>query len=309
MTESYKKVNYLLRLKKQIERKMIIETLQHLGNVPGINIKDYRYFGFGSVYFADFILFHKYLNINKLTSIDNKKHDEKRFRFNKPFDFIDFEICDCDIYLQNKLNWKDGLFMWLDYDDPLNESMIYSIELIASKAKIFDVFFITVESTAPVEGKEDEFIAKYNTYMSSHRKLKKSEKEFPQTLFDIFYNTIQSGISKRATNITFLPLFNLVYTDTTKMYTFGGIFCDDSNEGSIKDVLSHLKYIRNNIDLCEIDCPLLTPKEKMQIDSSINLKFINFPLALETGLKKEEIVKYRRNNYYKHYPQFFESVY
>ena len=90
MDRSYEKVNYLFRLKKQIERKLIIETLQSID--PTIGIKRYHYVGLGSIYFADFILFHKYLNIKKMTSIDDKSEDEERFRFNRPFGFIDFKI-------------------------------------------------------------------------------------------------------------------------------------------------------------------------------------------------------------------------
>ena len=86
MSSSYESVNYLLRMKKQIERKMIIEAIQRLTSLIAIN--DYRYFGFGSIYFADFILFHKYLNIDLMTSIDDKEKDESRFNFNKSLSVI-----------------------------------------------------------------------------------------------------------------------------------------------------------------------------------------------------------------------------
>ena len=70
---SFEKVNYLLRLKKQIERKIIIEAFQSIS--PIIDISEYRYFGLGSIYFADFILFHKYLNIKKMTSTEYNEDD------------------------------------------------------------------------------------------------------------------------------------------------------------------------------------------------------------------------------------------
>ena len=92
MNKSYEKINYFLRPKKQIERKLIIETFQKISNV--VEISKYHYFGFGSIYFADFILFHKLLNIQKMTSIDDKEDDKDRFLFNKPYGFIDFQISD-----------------------------------------------------------------------------------------------------------------------------------------------------------------------------------------------------------------------
>ena len=66
---SFENVNYNVRLKKQIERKIIVETLQKLNAI--MDIPNYHYLGFGSIYFSDFILFHKYLNINRMTSIDD----------------------------------------------------------------------------------------------------------------------------------------------------------------------------------------------------------------------------------------------
>ena len=72
--DSFEKVNYLLRLRKQIERKMIIELLEKFNGIKPIKqISEYHYVGFGSVYFADFILFHKYLHINYMTSLECKK--------------------------------------------------------------------------------------------------------------------------------------------------------------------------------------------------------------------------------------------
>jgi len=87
---SYEKVNYLLRLRKQIERKIIIEMLQKLSKE--IQVDKYHYIGFGSVYFADFILFHKYLHINDMTSLERDRKKRKRFGFNLPYKFITLEM-------------------------------------------------------------------------------------------------------------------------------------------------------------------------------------------------------------------------
>ena len=62
--ESFEKFNYLLRPSKQVERKLLIETMHHLA-ASGYPIYKYTYVGLGSIYYADFMLFHKYLYINK----------------------------------------------------------------------------------------------------------------------------------------------------------------------------------------------------------------------------------------------------
>jgi len=305
MSKSYEKVNYLLRLKKQIERKLIIETLQHLGTI--IDIKSYRYFGFGSIYFADFILFHKYLNIGKMTSIDNKQDDEKRFNFNKPFHFIDFRIYECKAFLEKKLDWNEKLLFWLDYDVDIDELIIDNVEFIASKAKPFDIFLITIDAEPPPVEPE-EFIVQFRDYIPIELANNKTVRgNFPEILNGIMNACIQNGLITQ-TDIRFLQIFNLVYEDTHKMYTFGGIFCNNDNFDTLIKQLSPLPYIRHGGSVVEINCPLLTPREKMYLDSFIKkMGDIDNKCMEITGLKKEEVETY--SQYYKYYPQFFESIY
>ena len=61
--ESFSRFNYLLRPSKQVERKLFIEALHRLA-LGNFRIHEYTYLGFGSPYYADFILFHKYLYID-----------------------------------------------------------------------------------------------------------------------------------------------------------------------------------------------------------------------------------------------------
>ena len=87
----------MLRPRKQIERKISIEILQELQQiVPGF--EEFLYIGMGSIYYYDYILFHKYLKIKKYTSFDNKAIPY-RFEYNKPYDFIDFHnVLSTDLY-------------------------------------------------------------------------------------------------------------------------------------------------------------------------------------------------------------------
>ena len=62
---SYEKFNYLLRPSKQVERKLFIETLHRLRDAD-YPICSYTYVGLGSIFYADFILFHKYLYIDRM---------------------------------------------------------------------------------------------------------------------------------------------------------------------------------------------------------------------------------------------------
>ena len=302
MSKSYEKINYVFRLKKQIERKMIIETLQQISIL--IDISKYHYFGFGSVYFADFLLFHKYLNINSMTSIDHNKDDEKRFTFNKPYGFITFKISDSTTFMERELKWEDKLFIWLDYDGNLDMTMIDDAKLVASKSKPLDIYLVTMRATSPPN--IDDFKEEFALYIP--RKLKYKDfkgKEFPKVLNGIMTASIESGLNTQE-NIRFLQLFNITYSDASKMYTFGGIFYKDNKCADLKDRLSNLHYISHDDRVVDIDCPILTLKEKITLDSCIKAEKCELTRD-ELGLRDKDIESY--GSYYKYYPQFFESVY
>jgi hypothetical protein len=301
---SYEKVNYLLRFKKQIERKIIIDTLRKLD----VKINEYHYLGFGSIYFADFILFHKYLNINRMDSIDNKGEDKKRFEFNVPYGFIDFKICECHDFLELDLEWQDKLFIWLDYDTSLETNYLSDIDLATSKVKLDDIFLVTIEAEIPYDAAD--FKNNFEDYIPASIEEKNIKENYPGILNSIINTSIDNGLRKQIrTDITFLPIFNFTYKDTKKMYTLGGIFCDNSSYNKRKDMLGALDHTSRKGEIISIDCPFLTPKEKLHLDRLIQKgKVIDREKAqVEIGLEEEDIMQYFL--YYKYYPQFFESIY
>lgn len=310
MTRSYKDVNYLLRTKKQIERKLIVEALQHLHT--SVDLSRYHYLGLGSIYFADFQLFHKYLNINKMTSIEKNPSDEKRFRFNKPYGFIDFKISDAKDYLPDRLDWNDKLFIWLDYDGKIDEDIISSINLIASKAKSLDIFIITVNADSldlMKEGVFDDFKDKFDQYLEPTLTKPELKKDYTKILGKIINACVSDGLTYNQEKRSFLQLFNYCYADGSTMYTFGGIFFDLDGEPSLealKSRISTLNHVSCESDIKDIDCPIITSKEKMYIDSYI--KEGEFKGEVDQFCLGETDLK-NYCKYYKYYPQFFESIY
>src|SRR5688572_12025690 len=85
-TDSFKRVHYELRPAKQVERRMIIDALR-LMSLSGFPIDDYQYTGMGSIFFVDFILFHKFLGISDMVNAEHSAIPN-RVTFNQPYDFI-----------------------------------------------------------------------------------------------------------------------------------------------------------------------------------------------------------------------------
>src|SRR5687767_4324881 len=84
---SFNKLNYAIRPKKHIERALVFSALQTLE--PYLPVSKYRYVGMGSMWFKDFILAHRSLDIQTLLSMEEDAQDAKRAEYNKPFGCIE----------------------------------------------------------------------------------------------------------------------------------------------------------------------------------------------------------------------------
>jgi hypothetical protein len=247
-----------------------------------------------------------------MTSIDKKVSDENRFLFNKPYGFINFKLSDVKDYLPDRLDWKDNLFIWLDYDGGMEEDIVYSINLIASKAKSLDIFIITVNADSPdikEAGVFEDFKGKFNEYLDPTLTKLEFKKNYAKVLEKIINRCIYNGLTHNQEKRSFLQLFNYCYTDGSDMYTFGGIFFDLDKEPSLetlKSKISTLNHVCCEGNIEYIDCPIITPKEKLYID--FHIKEGEFGGEVEKFcLCEADLKKYCK--YYKYYPQFFESIY
>ena len=79
-------VNFSLRPNKAVERKIVFEILSTVSSF--FNLPEYRYLGLGSVWFVDFVMAHKILDISDMVSIESDEILAARAEFNKPFGCI-----------------------------------------------------------------------------------------------------------------------------------------------------------------------------------------------------------------------------
>jgi len=315
---SYRKVHYMVRIKKQIERKLFIETFEKLR--PLIDISKYHYIGLGSIYYADFILFHKYLHIRKMTSVqyedadtvEDKENLRQNFHFNKPYGFIDLSIAEASDFMKCERIWNEPLLIWLDYDKKLapdTKYMLVAFQTMASKAKQYDIFMTTIECDIN-ETAKNAFLRDSDLSMCLPTRHERDllSQNLPSTLNHIIRVNFNKGLeSNPDKKLTFLQIFNLTYKDTAKMYTFGSVFLKEEDFNSFKNHCNGLWYISHTEEnVKEIDCPLLTLKEKFYLDGCILNDWkchVNFR---DIGMSEDEIQKFEK--VYKCYPQFFEAL-
>jgi len=325
---SFEDINYMLRPKKQIERKIIIEILQELKKE--IQLSEYLYIGFGSIYYYDFILFHKMLKMNNLFSIDDKS-TKKRFTFNRPYDFISFENKVSTNFL-SEYDWKQNTVLWLDYEGKLKDIVLSDLKIITKNCNKKDVLIITLNAycekywTKREQARKD-FYRKFGTYISHEYRDRKyyTPKNFPLLLQDVIMNYLMTMSEYR--DIGFYKLFSFRYQDTAPMLTIGGIF-DYNDELWNKDWGN--RFISTKEEINNINVPILTYCEKFYLDSHIEeLKQKIGEIENEIGEgdsslmeekmteKINEVLPFELRSfydlksyveYYKYYPQYYEGI-
>jgi len=326
-SRSYEKVNYLLRPRKQIERKILIDMLK------GVKaIHSYHYIGLGSIFYYDFILFHKYLNIKKMTSLDDKP-TIKRFRFNRPYDFIGFVPKRTTDFLKEH-NFRQKTIIWFDYDSKLydfdtdlkNDSMLEDIQILTSKAYPGTFFLVTIDIRPPTKPDEQKlFLRQFDLYLPSEYKQDVYRRENAKFISDYRYMiqvVILNFMEEEAKfcSTKFHKLFSFYYRDTAPMYTLGGVYHDQKGFEAIKEQLIGNEFVNTiKSEITDIDVPILTYKEKIQLDSELRSLRRKLKVAknrrqderILQGLKFEiespDMLK-KYLEYSRYYPQYYEGI-
>ncbi|MGA2454231.1 MAG: O-methyltransferase [Solirubrobacteraceae bacterium] len=275
-TPSYERVNYRLRPAKHVERGMILEALQRLSVFAPL--RQYRYIGFGSTYFADFIVVHRVLGINKMISIEEDEAKRARFLFNRPFRTVKLIFGHSNAVLPT-LAWTTPSIVWLDYDGPLTNSVLADIGWVCSAAASGSVLIVTVRADPGAISVDDKG--------ARIRTLKKNigAKNVPNGITNdghladwrlaevgrtVIDSTIREAVrdrSTRAAQMSYEQLFNFHYRDGVRMSTVGGVLLDAGHRSELdRCSFKDLSYIKSGSDACLISVPFLTNREVRWLD-------------------------------------------
>lgn len=283
---SYERINYALRPAKSIERKMICQSLNRLC-VFG-SVESYRYIGFGSTYFSDFILFHKLLGINNMLSIERSEENKDRFEFNKPFKCIQIAYGESNSVLP-ELPWDLRTILWLDYDGGLDGNVLADIGLFCTSACPGSVIILSLNAhpdSCPPNISPDE-VGNYRL----ERLIKDVGKEKvpaeilakdlagwakAKVLWRIITNqitetlSIRNGMREPGTRIKFQQLFHFHYQDGAKMLTVGGILYEEGQSHILAACgLPNFPFVKTAEQPYSIEVPNLTLREIRHLDSQL----------------------------------------
>lgn len=299
------KINYQLRPAKHIERKIFVEVLNHLRGL-NCNISDYHYVGLGAPYFIDFLLFHKHLYINKMTSFENNPGIIGRVKFNSPFAHINIIQGDATDGIAGLVNDKQKYLIWLDYECSLNSEILDGVGILAGILPEGSILIVTVNVQLPPVYDEEQRKSEISRYVElfSPRIPGLEEKDIaPTTLKKITAKALKAEIERGSlarTGEDFIQLFNYSYADGATMLTFGGII--KKQDMSFNTTVSSIKYVNQSEEPKEISVPMLTHKERMWLDAYGSSE----RRAAKTALTKDDIDKYFE--FAAHYPTYYEIL-
>jgi SAM-dependent methyltransferase len=324
-TSSSYRVQYDLRPAKQVERRMIVDALLRLA-AAGFPIREYQYTGFGSIYFVDFILFHKLLGLDKLVSLEREKSLAARVYFNRPFSCVEVKMAPASSELPNLS--RDVLhIVWLDYDGILHRDFLSDIQSALTVLKPGSIVLVTVDLEPPEshdyqaidpdfdESKEVLGPKHWKRYFECHASnylgIGLTEEDFGKSKLGLRATEILSAAFTRSIiprrEVQFLPMFNFVYRDTHSMLTMGGMIGSRAEKRQLRaSTIDETVYYRDRFDISpfEIRVPRLTRKERMYLDREMPCADGWVPAEFDLGL--EETLRYR--DLYRFLPAFAELL-
>jgi len=288
---SYRLVDYSLRPAKSIERKMLAEALRRLSFFD--HVSNYRYIGFGSTYFTDFILFHRTLGIRDMISIEERVTDKPRFEFNRPFNCIRMEYENSNTVLP-RLDWDKEVIVWLDYDKGLDFQKLQDVACVCAKAVSGSVLIVTVNAhpvdvlrnrDLKTEEEMQQFrLKKFIENLGEHRASDFSstdlekwnmEKTYRRVILNEIERTLadRNGlISDEHKKLRYQPLFNFHYSDGVKMLTVGILLYTEEDGEKLKRCNFEdpgLDFIRTGSEAYQIRVPRLTHRERRYLDKTL----------------------------------------
>jgi hypothetical protein len=274
----------------------------------------------GSIHFIDFVMFHRYLGIKDMLSVELSHDIVDRVRFNAPYQQLITTKVGVPVGdFLSSFDQRAKYLIWLDYDNVLSVDMLRDLSLACTTLPPHSIILVTVDTEPPVKGHcRDE---------DTQENLEKSYQYFKEVAGHIVYpfpriedfaylSLARRNVEFLSASITgafrhrefhFQPLFNFIYADGHRMLTIGGMVVDSKARRLLRKsrILSE-NYVRTTLeeDPFVIRVPVLTRREQLYLDS--NMPSPDGWTPREFELREEDIQDYRK--IYRFFPSYAEVL-
>lgn len=312
MSDSGRQINYQTRPAKCVERKILCELLEKF-NTP-IPIHNYRYIGFGSFYFSDFVLFHNTLHMNNMISIE-KSENKDRYLFNNPYKCISLLFCDAEEALLKTIDFSETStkdFIWLDYDANFQESMVRDIINASHRVNSGSFIFLTFNPSIPKDEEENRlpFLrANFEEYLPKISEKDITSESIPRIIYSIVDSAVQKAIYTRniieSDPISAHSIFFIKYKDGAVMLTVGYYYANEKDWDLVKDHLQEIPWTTTAGVPRSLTIPNLTRSEIRELNKCLPGDAAESIHSRVPFLSISDIEKY--SEVYKYYPNFSDS--
>ena len=315
---SFDVVDYSLRPNKNVFRKLMLGTLQALDGIYPIG--SYRYVGMGSMWFTDFVLFHRALGLSDMISIE--RHAPDRAAFNKPFDCVTVEKGETTKVLPDLSLEEKKAIVWLDFDSPfVGSSALDDLDIVSRLLPAGSVLVVTVNAVAECldQAKDadendlsrEEALRGYaaNLVPTNLGTDDLSTKQYPALVARILRAAIRHSLVSAGRSEKFHDLFGFTYKDGQRMLAVGGLIDGADSAKTLADnEVCKNEFVQ--AEPFEISVPLLTPREKAKLDQHHPraAPIVRSQASRQLGFKLRQPQLDSFHRFYRHYPLFGEIV-
>ena len=329
---SFESINYSLRPGKGVERKMICDLARRLSVFD--KIEEYSYIGFGSIFFADFTLFHKALGMRNMHSIEREVRVIKdpviqsRFEFNKPFSCVKVHYGSAADMLP-AMDWGRRAIIWLDYDGKLDNESLSDLRIVLRSVRPGSLVLISTNvqpDFPPADSGISERVFRYQETLSrldldylpewvhtENLTIVRLISAYHYALTGTVNETIGARNGSSENPIVPRQLINIRYKDNAEMLTLGWLITDKSQEDSVEKArFQDLNFVNVSAEPFRIQIPPLTIREINWIDSALHTAVnpdgtIKLDLVSAAPLLPPRLVS-QYANIYRYFPTFAEAI-
>ena len=242
-------IPYEIRPSKQIERRLVIETLL-LAREVGVDVRRLPFVGMGGVRFIDMLLAHKLASMTKFVSLEHDETLWNRCDLNKPFSKMTVYRGSAAEYLA-EVGLNEPAVAWFDIERMVSKDARDDILALATAARPGSFVFVTATAEMPSELRAIKGRRKRFDYLKTNigplaDQLPEewlTAKDFHQASARLALKFLRYAFQGRSDG-TFAPLINLTYRDSIWMATVGGFFGETMKASQIeKRVVEHLPYV------------------------------------------------------------------
>ena len=255
-------LDWRYRPAKYVERHMIVEALHRLQAIAPLD--QYRYVGFGSMYFVDFVLCHRVLGVTNMISIEKDYGRRQRYLFNRPFRTVDISFGRARDVLP-QLEWEGRQIVWLDYDSQLTREVMSDVRYLVQRLMSASVLIVTINAQAPLDRRRmtlGENVGEDFVPPGLTEDALRPPWAFAEEQHRILSEAVDDATARRSDGTYQQQLFNFRYRDTVKMQTVGWILFTPKEAQAVNGChFDSLEYVRNDESPYDLTVPKFTRRE------------------------------------------------